>query len=213
VKALLLTALLLLAPCAHAQSVPVDAASSVSSKLRDCSLRVKCDNGDGSTSLGSSVAVEFNYRKLLVTNYHVIDGAKSVEVCQIGGKYRPATIVATDKVMDLAALNAGDAAAKRWARVALFNESRVHTLCGFGQDGKWHTHKLTPQRWEGVSAKSSGAKYSWVIFKGGCCSGDSGGGIFNGHAEAIGVVWGTRDNESHAVVGLPFRELLEKATN
>jgi S1-C subfamily serine protease len=212
-RSLLLAALHLLwhAAAAFAQTVPVDAAHSVSAKLRDCSLRVKCNMGDGLNALGSSVAVEFNNRKLIVTNYHVIDGAKSVQVCQVGGKYRPAVVVATDPLMDLAVLNSGDVAAKRWARVGLFAESRPHTLAGFGGDGVLHFHKLTPSRWRGVSPLG-GSKYSWVIFKGGCCHGDSGGGIFNGHGEAIGVVWGTADGDSHAVVGLPFREILEKAT-
>jgi hypothetical protein len=194
-----------------AQTVPVDAASSVSAKIRDSSLRVKCDMGGGELALGSGVAVEFNYKKLIVTNYHVIEDAKSVAVCQVGGKYRPAMVVATDPKMDLAVLNSGDVAAKRWARVALFAESRTHTLCGFGGDGVFHTHKIKPSRWTGVSPQG-GSKYSWVIFKGGCCQGDSGGGIFNGHGEAVGVVWGSRDGDSHAVCGLPFREILEKAT-
>jgi S1-C subfamily serine protease len=206
VKGFIVAAWMLLASLAHAQTVPVDAASGITAKIQACAVRVQCPLTNGNIGYGSGVAVLGEYAPLIVTNFHVVDGATSTSVCPVGGKYTPAKILRVDEVMDLAVLEAGRVT-KSLATPALFRDSHVHRLAAFGKSGNFHFHDLQPSTWK-VNPQAGGAKYSWHVFKGGCGQGDSGGGIFNARGEVVGVVWGSEDGKSYAVCGVPFFEII-----
>jgi S1-C subfamily serine protease len=65
--------------------------------------------GTGSASLGSGVVIaRDSSNSYLITNNHVVDGAKSLDLVMPGGKNLKATVVGTDPFDDLAVISVAD---------------------------------------------------------------------------------------------------------
>jgi len=65
--------------------------------------------GTGSASLGSGVVIaRDSSNSYLITNNHVVDGAKSLDLVMPGGKNLKATVVGTDSFDDLAVISVAD---------------------------------------------------------------------------------------------------------
>ena len=66
-------------------------------------------SGSGSASLGSGVVIaRDSSNSYLITNNHVVDGAKSLDLVMPGGKNLKATVVGTDSFDDLAVISVSD---------------------------------------------------------------------------------------------------------
>jgi S1-C subfamily serine protease len=216
-------ALCLWAAAARGQTVPTDSASSVADQMRAATVRVWVDLGSGMAGYGSGVVVAEEGRTLVITNHHVVDGGSEYKARSSVSERQwvVCRVLVTDEQMDLAALEPQDAIpGATHARVGLFHETRNYTSAGFADHGRYHVHALKPHRWTGLGD----GPFSWVLFKGTICSGDSGGPIFDGTAAVVGVVWGNGEvvnvhgkqvrvatDDTHAVCGRPFRNIIAKA--
>ena len=125
---------------------------------------------------------------LIVTNFHVVDGAWRVEVLTDDGRsVDAAEILIFDKEGDLALL-AGDfnlAPLERGSSWSLGPEERLTTIGS--PDGAFNT--VDPE------AKVATLYWDSLVFKGTAAPGASGGAVFDRHGEAVGIITAIIDED------------------
>jgi hypothetical protein len=214
VKGFIIAAWMLLAPLAHAQTVPVDAVSNIKAKITKCVVRVQTPLSGGAIAFGSGVAVRHADLPFIVTNHHVIaDSVGPVLVCRVGGKWTAARVIATDPKFDLAILDQANLT-EGVANTGRYDASHTYTLAGFADHGRLHFHHL----WRGSFVFLDGdMKKSIVEFHGSSCHGDSGGPIFNARGEVCGITCGKDETPSRdggnvdGIMDGPLLAILKKA--
>jgi S1-C subfamily serine protease len=170
----------------------------------ESAVRIRCEDKNGQTSLGSGVVVRWGGKILVVTARHVIVDAKRVFVIVRGTKNNNARVISTS-AWDCAVLQTED-------EIQDINPARLITQdeldnisdeslssCGFGdQSSKF---AVNTGRFIGynTSNKTNDGMSDWMTISGPARGGDSGGPIFTSSGKVAGILWGT-NNET--VIGV-----------
>ncbi len=170
---------------------------------------------------GTGFALNEGY---IATNYHVVDGAKSIKVLGINGTYNNeynATVIATDKNNDLAIIRINDSRFNGFGTIPY----RVKTnTSDVGEDIFVLGYPLTTTMGDEIKL-TTGVISSKTGFQGDVSlyqisapiqPGNSGGPLFDGNGNLIGIVNAKHqgaENVGYAIKASYLRNLMESATS
>lgn len=170
--------------------VPARTVSDVVRESRPFTVQIKASLGVGGGSTGTGIVVANN--GIVITNQHVIEGARNVLVIIEGLGEIPATVVASDAQLDLAILRIDS---NQKPPVAPLGDSEALVLgedvivLGYplsgGQTG------ISPSVTRGVVSKRipmSQYQYQYIQTDAAVNPGNSGGPLINMRAEVVGIV-------------------------
>lgn len=146
----------------------------------------------GSGIIFSSEEVSSNqFETLVLTNYHVVSGAKSIKVAVFSREDYSAQILGFDEPHDLAVLKI--LTTKR-QKTATFEDSDELTIGEFAyaignpHDYLWSFSLGT------IGNLAQDLVMDAILFDGSLGPGNSGGGLFNSRGELVGITYGVVDN-------------------
>lgn len=170
---------------------------------------------------GTGFALKDGY---IVTNYHVIDGAKSITVNGINGNFNTlyhAVVVGADKVNDLALLKISDSSFTNFGSIPY---SISATTSEVGEDIYVLGYPLTATMGDeiklttGVISSKSGFQGDVALYQVSAPiqPGNSGGPLFDKKGNVIGVVSAKHtgaENVGYAIKTIYLRNLVESCAN
>ena len=163
--------------------------SEAASVARICVQR--CSGGGCMRCYGSGTLVDVDGDAgIVVTCAHLFrEGASRIQVAFDGSQAYDATLVGRDEAFDLAALRIARPAAEP-IPIAGVGPQVGETLrsCGYGQDGRYWCNQ---GRMLGYVRTTQTRTAETLELSGRARDGDSGGPVFNGSGELVGVLWGT----------------------
>jgi len=151
-------------------------------------------------SRGSGTAVAASGGQTLVlTAWHVVSD---------GGPYtvagKPAKLVATDKIWDLAALVVDDTMVSSRLSRQQPNYGDTLTVCGYGSEAYSENTGVVV----GWGSPGPGYPADWVIINARARSGDSGGPFFYDDGTVGAVLWGSDSSGAHGTPCVRVRKFL-----
>ncbi len=183
---------------------------------RSCVVRVFCEDGASSRSIGSGALVRWNGRLVVLTARHVVQNAKRIVVELCTKKTHRARVVKVDAVWDCAVLElSGTPEGVEPAEIEL-GAAAVHQKgdrlesCGYGSDGRLACNSGRFLGYRRSTAAPQGPD-DWLTMSGLARGGDSGGPIFNERGRLVGVLWGTDGKEVVGVQAGRIHRLLDAA--
>ena len=161
--------------------------------------------------LGSGFLMTYNSANYVVTNFHVVDGAKNMTVIFWNGDAYPATVVGTDPYSDLAIVKVPTAPASEFHPLTLSSSSSVHVgdpvaAIGnpFGLSGSL-TVGVISQLGRTITETTAG-NYSIadvIQFSAPINPGNSGGPLFNANGQVIGLTTATVNGSQGVGFAIP----------
>src|SRR3954447_6046767 len=178
-----------------------DAGSSSIDSSAHCRITV----ADGTTGSGTLVACD-DKLGLVLTCAHLFDTCRSQITAGFtrAGRFI-ANLVDIDKINDVAAIAIRRPDADP-LDVSETDPSGTLTACGFGPSGAFRSIR---GRIIGI-ATAEGASFPSTKIAGAVRPGDSGGGVLDIRGKLVGVVWGTRDNQTYTTCGRPVRDFFAR---
>lgn len=170
---------------------------------------------------GTGFALNNGY---IATNYHVVDGAKTISVIGIKGAFNieyKAEVIATDKVNDLAIIKIND---RRFSGFGVIPYRVKTTMSEVGEDIFVLGYPLTTTMGDEIKL-TTGVISSKTGFQGDVSlyqisapiqPGNSGGPLFDGNGNLVGIVNAKHqgaENVSYAIKASYLRNLTESATS
>ncbi len=159
-------------------------------------VRIYCQDGVRTRSIGSGTIVRWSGRIFVLTARHVIKDAKRILVELATKQTREARLLAADATWDCAVLEilgpltGIDTAELEQGEAAMQTAGCRLESCGYGPDGRLACNTGLFQGYRRSSATPGGPD-DWMVVSGHARSGDSGGGVFNTRGKLVGVLWGT----------------------
>jgi S1-C subfamily serine protease len=171
------------------------------------SLRVR-NIGCGFLSTGSGFALDAH---TLVTNRHVVENAKNIEVSTYDGRVIQATAATTTTVADIAIITTEESLGKSYATFADSDPAAgdVVTVVGYPSGGKLTTTSgvVLGATTDPISGAASPVLASTAQVE----PGSSGSAVFNAEGEVVGVVYAKNGAEQSFIVPIStLNDLLEE---
>ena len=167
-------------------------------------VRVYCQDGARTRSIGSGVLVRWGGRVVVLTARHVVQDAKKITVELFTKKTHYARVLKVDATWDCAVLELiGEPQGvtpddvERGEAAMQVAGNRLES-CGYGPDGKLAVNDGLFVSYRRTTAAKVGTD-DWFEISGHARQGDSGGPIFNERGRVVGVLWGTN---GEVVVGV-----------
>ena len=179
-------------------------------------VRVFCDDGARTRSIGSGVLVRWGKRVVVLTARHVVKDAKRVIVETCKRKSYRARIIKVDAAWDCAVLELSgkpegvEPAEVELGPAAMFRDGDRLESCGYGPDGKLACNTGLFRGYRRSSAKMDGPD-DWMVVSGHARGGDSGGPVFNSRGRVVGVIWGYDGQTVVSVQAGRIHRLLDEA--
>ncbi len=161
--------------------------------------------------LGSGFVMNYNNANYVVTNFHVVDGAKNMTVIFWDGNAYPATVVGTDSYSDLAIVKAPSAPASEFHPLTISSSASVRVgdpvaAIGnpFGLSGSL-TVGVVSQLGRTITESTAG-NYSIadvIQFSAPINPGNSGGPLFNSNGQVIGLTTATVNGSQGVGFAIP----------
>jgi hypothetical protein len=183
-------------------------------------VRVRGDSGvmdrGEAHKLGSGVAVRWATRTVVLTASHVVRGCRRVLVYLAKPKrWATAATIKLDDRWDVAILSLAeaDAAELAPAEVAWGDEATPKPgarleCCGLGPDGRLAVNSGIVLGYRG---NGLGRSADWIDVSGPAREGDSGGPVFDGNGQVVGILWGTDNQTVTATQGGYLHRLLAES--
>ncbi|MFC4455080.1 S1C family serine protease [Deinococcus sonorensis] len=166
--------------------LPQDARS-LFNRVRPASVRIEQLSADGSGGLGSGFFISSG--GLLLTAYHVVDGAKTILVRTVSNQTFSARVVGFDNAADVALLQIGTRGTVPYLNLAPGSPQVGESVLAVGNSGG---DFLQPRRGRllrlGAQAGRVDFPQRTLEMNAPLAPGDSGGPIINEQGQAIGVV-------------------------
>ena len=160
------------------------------------SVRVR-NVGCGFLATGSGFALD---EHTLVTNRHVVENAKYIEVSTYDGRVIPATATTTTTVADIAIVTTEESLGKAYAYLAAADpiEGDVVTVVGYPNGGRLTTSSgvVLGETTDSVSGAVGPVLASTAEVE----PGSSGSAVFNAAGEVVGVVYAKSDSDQSFIV-------------
>jgi S1-C subfamily serine protease len=171
--------------------------------------------------LGSGFIMNYNSANYIVTNFHVVDGAKNMTVIFWNGDAYPATVVGTDSYSDLAIVKVPSAPASEFHPLTLSQSSSVRVgdpvaAIGnpFGLSGSL-TIGVVSQLGRTITEATAG-NYSIadvLQFSAPINPGNSGGPLFNANGQVIGLTTATVNGSQGVGFAIPSDTVLRERSS
>jgi thioredoxin 1 len=179
-------------------------------------VRIYCQDGTTTRSIGSGTLVKWNGRLVILTARHVVKDAKRIVVELCTKRTHAASLIKADAVWDCAVLELqGDPVGVTPAELelgdaAMQREGDRLESCGYGPDGRLACNSGVFLGYRRSAAAAQGPD-DWLLISGHARSGDSGGPVFNDRGRLVGVLWGTDGREVVGVQAGRIHQLLDAA--
>ena len=171
--------------------------------------------------LGSGFIMNYNNANYVVTNFHVVDGAKNMTVIFWDGNAYPASVVGTDSYSDLAIVKVPNAPASEFHPLTLSSSSAVRVgdpvaAIGnpFGLSGSL-TVGVVSQLGRTITEVTAG-NYSIadvLQFSAPINPGNSGGPLFNANGQVIGLTTATVNGSQGVGFAIPSDTVLRERSS
>jgi hypothetical protein len=177
----------------------------IDSPTTDSSAHCRITVADGTTGSGTLVA-SGDKVGLVLTCAHLFDTCRSQITVSFGraGRFM-ADLVDVDKANDLAAIAIRRPDVEP-LEVSDADPGGTLTACGFGPNS---TFRAIRGRIVGT-ATADGASFPSTKISGAVRPGDSGGGVLDIRGKLVGIIWGTRDNQTYTTCGRPVRDFVAR---
>jgi hypothetical protein len=171
----------------------------------DSSAHCRITVADGTTGSGTLIASSDKVG-LILTCAHLFDTCRSQITVSFGraGRFM-ANLVDVDKANDLAAIEIRHPVVEP-LDVSDADPAGTLTACGFGSNGAFRSIR---GRIVGT-ATADGASFPSIKISGAVRPGDSGGGVLDIRGKLVGIIWGTRDNQTYTTCGRPVRDFVAR---
>lgn len=179
-------------------------------------VRIFCEDGATTRSIGSGTLVKWNARLVVLTARHVVKDAKKITVELSTRRTHAARLLMADPVWDCAVLELqGDPVGVAPAELemgdaAMQREGSRLESCGYGPDGRLACNSAVFLGYRRSTEAAQGPD-DWLLISGRARGGDSGGPIFNDRGRLVGVLWGTDGREVVGVQAGRIHQLLDAA--
>jgi S1-C subfamily serine protease len=171
--------------------------------------------------LGSGFIMNYNGANYVVTNFHVVNGAKNMTVIFWDGNAYPASVVGTDSYSDLAIVKVPTAPASKFHTLTISSSSTVQVgdpvaAIGnpFGLSGSL-TVGVVSQLGRTITEQTAGS-YSIadvLQFSAPINPGNSGGPLFNSNGQVIGVTTATVNGSQGVGFAIPSDAVLRERSS
>jgi S1-C subfamily serine protease len=171
--------------------------------------------------LGSGFVMNYNNANYVVTNFHVVNGAKNMTVIFWNGNAYPASVVGTDSYSDLAIVKVPTAPASEFHPLTISSSSSVRVgdpvaAIGnpFGLSGSL-TVGVVSQLGRTITEATAG-NYSIadvLQFSAPINPGNSGGPLFNSNGQVIGVTTATVNGSQGVGFAIPSDAVLRERSS
>jgi S1-C subfamily serine protease len=171
--------------------------------------------------LGSGFIMNYNGANYVVTNFHVVNGAKNMTVIFWDGNAYPASVVGTDSYSDLAIVKVPSAPATEFQPLTISSSSSVQVgdpvaAIGnpFGLSGSL-TVGVVSQLGRTITEQTAGS-YSIadvLQFSAPINPGNSGGPLFNSNGQVIGVTTATVNGSQGVGFAIPSDAVLRERSS